>query len=70
MLKKAMIEGLSVESGVKLWETLIRPTLEYAAEVWSGGDWPEAEHSQIGIQHSGVIRRHVADRPLGESLAG
>lgn len=46
MLKKAMIEGISVESGVKLWETLIRPTLEYAAEVWSEGDWTEADRIQ------------------------
>ena len=28
------------------WVVLIRPTLEYAAEVWGGEDWPEADKIQ------------------------
>jgi len=43
MITKAVIEGLSVQSGQKLWESMVRPTLEYAAEVWGGGNWPQAD---------------------------
>ena len=43
MITKAVIEGLSVKSGQKLWESMVRPTLEYAAEVWGGGNWPQAD---------------------------
>jgi len=43
MILKARLEGLSVSTGMKLWETMVRPTLEYGAEVWGGGNWPQAE---------------------------
>ena len=43
---KSGIEGLSVKTGEKLWESMIRPVLEYATEVWGGGDWKEAEQIQ------------------------
>jgi hypothetical protein len=46
LITKAGIEGLSVQAGEKLWESVVRPTLEYAAEVWGGGDWPEADRIQ------------------------
>ena len=43
MITKAVIEGLSIESGQKLWESMVRPTLEYSAEIWGGGNWPQAD---------------------------
>src|SRR3569623_1756227 len=46
LMLKARLEGLSVSTGVKLWESMIRPTLEYGAEVWGGGKWPLAEKFQ------------------------
>ena len=46
LMLKARLEGLSVSTGVKLWESMIRPTLEYGAEVWGGGKWPLAEKIQ------------------------
>jgi hypothetical protein len=33
LVTKAVIEGLSIKTGEKLWESMIRPVLEYAAEV-------------------------------------
>jgi endonuclease/exonuclease/phosphatase family metal-dependent hydrolase len=39
-------EILSVESGSEVWMTLIRPILEYGAEVWSDTKWEEGERLQ------------------------
>ena len=36
-------QGLSVKAGVNCWETLVRPVLEYGAEVWGRGEWEEAK---------------------------
>jgi hypothetical protein len=44
-----MVEGLSVETGIKLWVTMIRPTLEYAAEILAGENWPQAEQIQYTV---------------------
>ena len=33
---------LPVKTCVNLWEVLVRPILEYAAEVWGGGGWDAA----------------------------
>jgi hypothetical protein len=41
---------LSVKSGIRIWQGLVRPVLEYGAEVWeSEGDckWQEAERVQL-----------------------
>jgi hypothetical protein len=46
LITKATIEGLSIKTGEKLWETMLRFVLEYAAEVWGGGAWKEAEQIQ------------------------
>jgi hypothetical protein len=46
MVTKSVVEGLSVETGEKLWNTMIRPTLDYAAEVWGGDVWEKAEQIQ------------------------
>ena len=46
MITKAGIEGLSVDTGEKLWSTMIRPTLEYGAEIWGGDIWKEADQVQ------------------------
>ena len=49
MVTKAMVEGLSVQTGIKLWVTMIRPTLEYAAEILAGENWPQAEQIQYWV---------------------
>ena len=46
LVKKAMIEELSVQAGEKLWISMVRPLLEYGVEVWGGGGWEEAERIQ------------------------
>jgi hypothetical protein len=46
LVKKAMIEELSVQAGEKLWISMVRPLLEYGAEVWGGDGWEEAERIQ------------------------
>jgi hypothetical protein len=68
MIKKATFEGLSVDSGEKLWETLIRPTLEYAAEVWGGDDWPDADKIQnaAGRTLLGLYRSTAVEVARGE----
>jgi len=43
VVNKAVAEGLTVETGEKLWAAMIRPILEYGAEIWGGGRWLEAE---------------------------
>ena len=68
MIYKATFEGLSVDSGEKLWQSLIRPTLEYGAEVWGGGDWPEAEKIQnaAGRMLLGLYRATAVEVARGE----
>jgi hypothetical protein len=46
LVKKAMIEELSVQAGEKLWISMVRPLLEYGVEVWGGDGWEEAERIQ------------------------
>ena len=40
-----------------MWKTLVRPVLEYGAEVWGGEDWEEAE----------VLQRQMGKRILNVS---
>jgi hypothetical protein len=42
-------ELLTVESGVNIWQALIRPNLEYGAEVWGDVSWNEAERVQLEV---------------------
>ena len=46
---------LSVKAAVGLWKALVRPILEYAAEIWGEKDWKEAE----------ILQRTMAKRILG-----
>jgi hypothetical protein len=46
---------MSVEGGVRIWKTMVRPMMEYAAEVWGDCVWGEAEKIQI----------HMGKRILG-----
>jgi hypothetical protein len=67
MITKAVIEGLSVKTGEKLWDTMLRPTLKYAAEVWGGGIWKQAEQ----IQHKvGKILLGLSNNAAGEVARG
>jgi hypothetical protein len=68
LVTKAVIEGLSIKTGEKLWESMIRPVLEYAAEVWGGGDWEQAEQiqSKVGKILLGLSKNTANEVPRGE----
>ena len=68
MVLKAMLEGLSVSTGIKLWETMVRPTLEYATEIWGVGNWPEAEviQQRVGKMLLGVSKMTAKEVVRGE----
>ena len=46
---------LSVKAAVGIWKAVVRPVLEYAAEIWGDKDWKEAE----------ILQRTMAKRILG-----
>ena len=68
MVTKAVIEGLSINAGIKLWETMVRPTLEYAAEAWGGGNWLQAEQIQntVGRTLLGLSSKTAMEVARGE----
>ena len=51
---------LPVKTCVNLWEVLVGPILEYAAEVWGGGGWEAAEKLQREVReiHPGSSHPH------------
>ena len=49
---------LSVRAAVSIWKALVRPVLEYAAEIWGEKDWEEAE----------ILQRTMAKRILGMKM--
>ena len=55
IVRKAIIEGISMEATEGLWAALIRPILEYGCELWGATNWPAAEQ----------IQREVGRRLLG-----
>ena len=59
---------LPVKASVNLWEVLVRPILEYAAEVWGGGVWEAAEKLQreIGKLILGAPTRTANEVVLGD----
>jgi len=61
-------KGLSVPACVKLWEVVVRPVLEYGAEVWGAGEWEEAERLQreVGRMILGVSSKTANEVVLGE----
>ena len=65
MITKAVIEGLSVKTGEKLWDTMLRPTLEYAA---GGADWKQAEQVQnkVGKTLLGLCNSTAGEVARGE----
>jgi hypothetical protein len=40
---------LTVEAGMNIWNSLIRPNLEYGAEIWGDVTWEEAERIQLEV---------------------
>ena len=46
---------LSVKAATGLWKALVRPIIEYAAEIWGEKEWKEAE----------ILQRTIAKRILG-----
>jgi hypothetical protein len=59
---------LPVKSCVNLWEVLVRPILEYAAEVWGDGGWEAAEKLQrkVGKLILGAPTRTANEVVLGD----
>ena len=47
LVSKAISDGVSPASSLKLWQTLILPILEYGGEVWGLLNWPDGERLQI-----------------------
>jgi len=68
MLSRAASEGLTADAGDKIWGVMIRPVLEYGAEVWGGGSWLEAEQLQTeaGRRILGVMGKTANDVVRGE----
>ncbi len=68
MILKAVIEGLSVKTGEKLWHSMIRPTLEYATEVWGGDIWKQADQIQhrVGKTLLGLSKNAAGEVARGE----
>jgi hypothetical protein len=68
LISKAIANGLSPLASLKLWNSLIRPVLEYSAEVWGGSRWPEAERLQLrfGRQVLGVRLTTSSDVVRGD----
>jgi len=68
LITKTVIEGLSVKTGEKLWESMLRPVLEYAAEAWGDGDWKQAEQIQdkVGRTLLGLSKNTPGEVPRGE----
>ena len=59
-MRKAMGMGnktkhLSAKAAIGLWKALIRPVLEYGAEIWGESNWKESE----------ILQRTMAKRILG-----
>ena len=46
---------LSAKAAIGIWKALVRPVLEYGAEVWGEGEWKDAE----------IIQRKMGRRILG-----
>ena len=40
-------EGISARAVLRGWEVLVRPCLEYGAEIWGERGWKEAENLQM-----------------------
>jgi len=46
---------LSTSALTKIWQALVRPIMEYAAEIWGEGNWEKAE---------------ILQREMGRNLLG
>ena len=59
---------LSVKASVGIWKTLVRPILEYAAEVWGEKNWEEAEKLQrkMGRRILGMKDKTSNEAVLGD----
>ena len=64
MITKAVIEGLSVKTE-KRWDTMLRPTLEYAAEIW-GGKQAEQVQNKVGKTLLGLSNSTAGEVARGE----
>ena len=40
-------EGVSVRALLRGWQVLVRPVMEYGAEIWGEKNWKEGENLQL-----------------------
>ena len=61
-------KGLMFEAANNFWGTMIRPIMEYGAEVWGRMAWPEAETAQnlMGTNLLGVSSKTTLEAVRGE----
>jgi hypothetical protein len=58
---------LSVKAAEKVWKALVRPKVEYGAEIWGGGDWEEGEKLQ---RNMGKRILGLKESPTNEAVRG
>ena len=46
LVNGAIVKGLAVEAALKAWQGLVRPVLEYGAEITGYEKWKEGEFIQ------------------------
>jgi len=50
LISRALTNGVSPETSLQLWCTVVRPVMEYAVETWGGTtQWPEAERGSWNL---------------------
>ena len=70
IVRKAIIEGISMEATEGLWAALIRPILEYGCELWGATNWPAAEQIQREVGRLLGMNSKAADEAIRVILDG
>ena len=63
-----MREGVSVKAVLRGWQVLVRPVLEYGAEIWGEKKWKQREDLQLelGRKMLGVSKMTTKEVIQGE----
>ena len=63
-------EGISAKAMVRGWDVLVRPLMEYGAEIWGEKKWKEGEDIQMemGRKILGVSKMHSRSYSRGVRL--
>jgi len=65
---ESLNDGISPETSLQLWCTVVRPVMEYAVETWGGTtQWPEAERVQLEF---GRLTLGVSLKTAGRFIRG